>query len=443
MWARGACACVKNSAQKNRRPQAPVWGRAARLVQAEGLGGVAGNHALFVGGHDGDGYPAGRGVDTRGVRFVGALIQFQTQPADKLDDFLANHRGVFANAAGEDERIQPLHGSGQRADGTRNAVAEQIHRFARFGRIRFEQVAHVLADARDAQQAGLFVEQLGDGGGIHVFALHEVEQHAGVDNAAARAHHETVDGGKAHRGGHALAVAQGTHGSAIAQVGDDDGTVGLVLPDDFRQLAGDVVIRQAVETIALDAFLRERAGNGIGLRQRRLGAVEGRIEAADLTDCGQQRPHGFDCAQVVRLVQRGERNEGFEFLHVLGRQAQRRAVFFAPVHDAVAGSGNVQIRVNGVEPVEQVRERAAVLLGLVAVERDRFLELAPVRSFRRKLRRFGADAFVLTGDDRAGRDALGRVGIQRVEGEFEAGRTSVEYEDGFHACCSLLLWTMS
>jgi hypothetical protein len=41
-----------------------------------------------------------------------------------------------------------------------------------------------------------------------------------------------------------------------------------------------------VEAVALDAFGRQRARDGEGLGDRRIGAMEGGIEAGDLTDSG-------------------------------------------------------------------------------------------------------------------------------------------------------------
>ena len=53
------------------------------------------------------------------------------------------------------------------------------------------------------------------------------------------------------------------------------------------QRAGDEFIGQAVEAVTLDAFGRQRARDGEGLGDRRVGAVEGGIEAGHLTDIGQ------------------------------------------------------------------------------------------------------------------------------------------------------------
>jgi len=47
----------------------------------------------------------------------------------------------------------------------------------------------------------------------------QVQQHTGIEGAAARAHHQAVQGRKSHGGGHALAMVGCTQAGAIAQVG--------------------------------------------------------------------------------------------------------------------------------------------------------------------------------------------------------------------------------
>ena len=81
-----------------------------------------------------------------------------------------------------------------------------------------------------------------------------------------------------------------------------------------------------METVALDAFRAQRTRQGERLRNGRLAAVEGGVEAADLGDVRQQLGHRVHCAQVVRLVQRRERDEGFQFLQHRGAEFHRRAV---------------------------------------------------------------------------------------------------------------------
>ena len=110
---------------------------------------------------------------------------------------------------------------GQRADLPDDAVDEQVDRLAGRRLRRGAQRAHVGRDAGDAEQARLPVEQVLDAAASSRVLLHQVEQHAGIERAAARAHHQPVDGGEAHRAGDAPPVANGAQAGAVAEMRDD------------------------------------------------------------------------------------------------------------------------------------------------------------------------------------------------------------------------------
>jgi hypothetical protein len=170
-----------------------------------------------------------------------------------------------------------------------------------------------------------------------------------------------------------LAVAQRAHRRAVAEVGDHHRAAGA-LADHFRQLARDVVVGQAVEAVALDALGRQPARQREGLRDRRLGAVEGGVEAAHLRHLRHQRGDRAHRAQVVRLVQRGERHEGVERAQHRLVEPGRRAVVLAAMHDAVAGGDDVERRVVADEQREDVLERVAMLLALAAAGGHRLVD---------------------------------------------------------------------
>ncbi|MPN30131.1 hypothetical protein SDC9_177589 [bioreactor metagenome] len=56
--------------------------------------------------------------------------------------------------------------------------------------------------------------------------LHQIQQHARIDAAAARAHHQPVQRGKTHGGGDAAAAQRGAQAGAAAQVGHHHALVG-------------------------------------------------------------------------------------------------------------------------------------------------------------------------------------------------------------------------
>ena len=72
----------------------------------------------------------------------------------------------------------------------------------------------------DAEQPGLFVEEPLEVARVHAVPVDQVEQHPGVDRAAAGAHHETIQRREAHGRGHAPPASHGAHAGAVTQVRD-------------------------------------------------------------------------------------------------------------------------------------------------------------------------------------------------------------------------------
>ena len=103
---------------------------------------------------------------------------------------------------------------------------------------------------------------------------------------------------------------------AAAEVRDDHAAVGD-LRRDLGQDRGDVLVRQAVEAVALHAGLADLARQRHQLGDRRLAAMEARVEAGDLRHAGQPLGDRLDGREVVRLVERRERDEPPQFLEDL------------------------------------------------------------------------------------------------------------------------------
>ena len=104
---------------------------------------------------------------------------------------------------------------------------------------------------------------------------------------------------------------------------------------EFLQPPGDVFVRQAVEAIAVHALRPYGRGQGIHLRQFRLGAMERRVETGNLWECGRQRGDGADGRDVVGLMQRRERHQRFEGGDNLVVHADRRCISRTAVDDTV------------------------------------------------------------------------------------------------------------
>jgi hypothetical protein len=86
--------------------------------------------------------------------------------------------------------------------------------------------------------------------------------------------------------------------------------------------------------------------------------MERRIETGDLRQVRPQLHHGFDCLQVVRLVQRHQRNELLQFHHDSGIN-QRRFTEPEPAvnHTVTYGEWHQSIGEMLVSPMRQLRER--------------------------------------------------------------------------------------
>ncbi len=144
-----------------------------------------------------------------------------------------------------------------------------------------------------------------------------MEDRAGIDVAAARAHHQTFERREAHRGVDGLAVIDGAYRAAVAEVTGDElvgrGGGRVHLPE----LPGDIAMRDAVEAVAPDLLLGQVfVGQRVGVSVRRQRVVERRIEHRDLRNVRKVLAGGADAFEVARIVQRREGGEFLDsFLH--------------------------------------------------------------------------------------------------------------------------------
>jgi len=178
----------------------------------------------------------------------------------------------------------------------------------------------------------LLVQQLFDALVVPAL-LQQVQQHAGIQRAAARTHHQAVQRGKAHGGGHAHPALRGAQAGAVAQVGHDHAAApahGLRV-----QHRHDVLVGQAMEAVAAHALLAQRTRQREGVVHLGHVGVEGGVETGHLRQLGESSAELADARQVVRLVQRRERIEARQlFQHLVGH-VHAVGVFAAAMHDAV------------------------------------------------------------------------------------------------------------
>ena len=329
---------------------------------------------------------------------------------------------MLADAAGEDHGVDPAQGGGERTEFAPDAVAEQIDRLFCFRSVGRQEFAHVRGDPGDAEQARLLVEQAGQCMTVHALLLDQVEQHARIQIAAARAHHQAVEGGEAHARGDAPALPHGAHAGAVAQMEDDHPAVGG-LAQMLGQDLGDVFIGQSVEAVAAYPLFRELTRQREQLRQFRLAAMEGGVEAGHLRQSRLQPLERADGVEVVRLVQGRERNQLGEFCQIRFIEQDRLAVMLAAMDHAVTDRSQLQSAVAG-EPAQQELERLMVVdapwQGLVDQTGSGVIDGTHPCAVA------GAQAFDLAGQGRAPRDAR----CQREQRELDRRRTGVEGEQG-------------
>src|SRR5262245_15216086 len=121
--------------------------------QPKQLSCVPRNNELFVRRYDPRRHATARARDPRTARRVRAFVESDAEPHGRRADALANLRRVLADASGEDQPVDAAERCRKRADVLRGLIDEVIDRKARTRRAAVQQLAHVVADARDAEQA--------------------------------------------------------------------------------------------------------------------------------------------------------------------------------------------------------------------------------------------------------------------------------------------------
>ncbi len=151
-------------------------------------------------------------------------------------------------------------------------------------------------------------------------------------------------------------------------------------------------VRQTVKAVALDAGTADLPGQWNHFRDGRLTAMEARVEAGDLRHAGKPVGHCFNRRQVVRLMERRQRDQRSQILQNSRRDNGGTGVPRAAVHDTVTDTEHARAAVLGAEPRgESPKRGASVIDG--AIQRVIGEDLAP-RVLRRESRR-GPDALDL------------------------------------------------
>ena len=152
---------------------------------------------------------------------IGGRIEHAAEPGKPLHDGGAHRGRVLADAGREHEGVETAERRRQQAGLQADAVDEIVEREARARICARLEFAHVVADAGQALQSALVIEQVLHLLGAHLLFPDQVEHHAGIDLAGPRAHRQPVERREAHRALDAAAVRKRAHRSAAAEMRDD------------------------------------------------------------------------------------------------------------------------------------------------------------------------------------------------------------------------------
>src|SRR5215470_6523664 len=144
------------------------------------------------------------------------------------------------------------------------------------------------------------VEKVRDVVDPHSTLGEQIENDTGIDRSGSRPHRQPFQRCEPHRRRDALALPYGAHTAAVAEVRDHDAAAPRVTHD-AGQDTRDVLVREAVEAVALDSRRGEVTRQRIELRHRLLGAMECGIEARDLGEAWRDSPDRAYRGEVVGL----------------------------------------------------------------------------------------------------------------------------------------------
>jgi len=203
-------------------------------------------------------------------------------------------------------------------------------------RCGLHDLAQVVGDAGDAQQAAFALEKLVDLGQLHAAALGQVEDDGRVDVAGAGAHDHPFERGQSHGGVDGTSIFDRGQGAAVAQVAGYARET-LFSAQDLGGPSGYVPVRGAVEAVFADVLFRiELVRQCVEVGVFGHGLVEGGVEDGDVRHVREELFGRLDTVQVRWVVQRCQAEELLDRLfHFRGDQG-RLEERLATVDDAVA-----------------------------------------------------------------------------------------------------------
>ena len=115
-----------------------------------------------------------------------------------------------------------------------------------------------------------------------------------------------------------------------------------------------------MEPIAAHAFIIECARQGKNIVHERMPTMEGRVETGDLLHMRPRLARRLDAGNVVRLMQRRERDQAAQIVQHLIRNDGRRGIAQTAMHHAVPGRHHLRIGESRTAPGEYPPQRIGV-----------------------------------------------------------------------------------
>jgi len=313
-------------AKGRNRPSLTHGACCSRLLLFNERFGVESDEEFFVGGDDHCGRRAvlrNNVARVLAVVFVAGVVDLVAENLQVFHDGLADHAAVFANATGEHERVDARESHGDAADFTGELVAEGFK--SNLGaNVTFacslRQGAHVVAESREAEQAGFLVYELVEAVDVVTVLLADEEEDGRVKGARTRAHDKAVERGETHGGVGALTVQNGGAAGAVTEVSGNEAAVFRLLAQNLGGFGSHKAVAGAVETVTADGVLFvEGIRNAVEECLARHGLVEGSVEHGDLRECGEELGGAFHTGCMCRFVERGKQGNATDVVdHFLG-----------------------------------------------------------------------------------------------------------------------------
>ncbi len=141
---------------------------------------------------------------------------------------------------------------------------------------------------------------------VEIAASQQRQQHASIDIARPRSHHQALERGVAHAGLGRSAELDRARARTVAEMQRDQSEV---IQRALEKLCSDicgVLVRDAVESIATDpVFDRDVLVDRIGRCSSRHSRVESGVEHRDVGNVGQRCRRSVDRNETERVVHRG------------------------------------------------------------------------------------------------------------------------------------------